>query len=268
MDFFGGRRICVATLRLAMCGICVQLTIVHSLHDTPWPSTSVQASAAPLQVTVAGQVDPYAVRVGQRQTFKAVVWSNANLGRVLVDFEVHNQLGLKVFEAVQTVLVRANQYLTVRQAYSPARGSFADVYQLKIGIFSTNWKRLYVWNDDAAPLQVRGRSRPHIITTGGAVPSFAYRGNTVKLTARISIKRADVSMFLVDMELYQGGVQIHKYVNPTAHVTRNRVTNVSTHWVVPPNARSGPYIMKIGIFGPHWSPLYTWNDRAATFVVG
>jgi hypothetical protein len=38
-------------------------------------------------------------------------------------------------------------------------------------------------------------------------------------------------------------------------------------WPVPPDAKSGDYVVKVGVFTPGWGRQYDWNDAATTFTV-
>jgi hypothetical protein len=41
----------------------------------------------------------------------------------------------------------------------------------------------------------------------------------------------------------------------------------SANWTVPLTMTPGSYTVKIGVFSPGWTTLYTWNNTAAVFTV-
>ncbi len=43
--------------------------------------------------------------------------------------------------------------------------------------------------------------------------------------------------------------------------------SLSAAWVVPPTLARGAYTLRIGVFGPSWSPLYAWIDTRTTVSV-
>ena len=55
---------------------------------------------------------------------------------------------------------------------------------------------------------------------------------------------------------------------PIANLSAAAPLVVAQSCAVPVNAVAGTYYLKVSVFGPNWSPTYTYNNGAASFVVG
>ena len=73
---------------------------------------------------------------------------------------------------------------------------------------------------------------------------------------------------LVDIELYdpKGTKVAQRYWDGATF--RNAIARSFTFtWTVGSARRTGTWTVKIGIFSPAWANLFTWRDRARTFLV-
>ncbi len=83
-------------------------------------------------------------------------------------------------------------------------------------------------------------------------------------SANQTLKGVVVDFYIVDAH---GKLVTQAWRTPVALMaTKPQV--VSASWMVPATQRSGSYTVKVGVFGPHWSPLIAWNNDAATLTVG
>ena len=72
---------------------------------------------------------------------------------------------------------------------------------------------------------------------------------------------------VLDLEVYgPTGKKVFQQA-PTVTLRAGVPSSVTQQYVVPAGAASGSYSFRIGVFGPGWSPLYTWNGNAGSFTV-
>jgi hypothetical protein len=100
-----------------------------------------------------------------------------------------------------------------------------------------------------------------------ANPATVARGSTTTLAATIVSNQA-LSGAIVDFEVYNtAGTKLYQtYRSPVAFAA-NSAKTVKATWTVPTSQATGRYTLKIGVFGPNWNPLYTWDNSAATITV-
>ncbi len=104
-------------------------------------------------VVATGLVAPATVTLGQSATLNAYVTSKgATLTNTNVDLEVYNASGTRVFQKVFSAitLTADQQRRFIINWTAPTKGA----YTLKLGVFSSDWSKLYIWNNDAAKLLV------------------------------------------------------------------------------------------------------------------
>jgi len=106
------------------------------------------------------------------------------------------------------------------------------------------------------------------ITNADSAPAVAVPGTMVTLRATASanqmLKGAIVDFYIVDAH---GKLVTQAWQTPV-DLTATKPRVVSTSWMVPANQGSGSYTLKVGVFGPNWSPLIAWNNDVATLTVG
>lgn len=256
------RRHYLAALLVALCATCGQLQLNHVWS----PALVAEAASAPA-LSVTASVRFNSIRIGQKERLIAVVRSKTALGRSLVDFEVDDRRGARVYQGVKVVTIGANRPVTVSQTFVTAPSDFAGTYYFKIGVFSANWKRRYVWVNDAKSFTIHGRVLPHISAAGTIPAQRVYPRQAVTLTARVSLRGPTQSNLLIDIEIYHGATKVYQRGITGIRLVANSVTSVTNRWVVPANAPRGAYVMRVGVFGSRWSPLYAWNGNAMTFTV-
>jgi hypothetical protein len=87
------------------------------------------------------------------------------------------------------------------------------------------------------------------------------RGGTVRITASVRPTRSQTALFSI--EVYRGTKQVfHRTFDQTA-LRRGRVRTYTARWAVPADATPGEYAVALGVFGPGFEGLRSWNDRAA-----
>jgi hypothetical protein len=253
-------RLCCAAVLVAV------VAAVDCSDGFVWSAVPDAAFAAPV-VTINGRAHSIYLNAGQTQTFVATVRSNEPLGSVLVDFEVHDTLDVKVFQAWKTVQIPANRLVFVTERYRVARTVLSGVYRLQLGVFGSTWKPLYAWNDSAAQFLIQGRPRPEISVGGQVEPRTVHPGESVTLTETIAVHGRGMSNILADIEVDRGSTKVYQYVKTGVHIPGNRIVRITGLWVVPARERSGTYIINVGVFSSQWSHLYAWDGGAARLVI-
>jgi len=122
----------------------------------------------------------------------------------------------------------------------------------------------------ATPPSLPTTAQPVAVTIGGAsvAPGLVVPDGVATLTDTITVNQS-LSGAIVDFYVYDAAGRL------VSQIPQNPVTLaagipqvVSTSWTVPAGQAPGAYTLKVGVFGPGWSPLYAWSDQAATFSVG
>ena len=92
------------------------------------------------------------------------------------------------------------------------------------------------------------------------------RGSTENITATVKVDRAITA--IVDVEVYgPNGQKVFQKYFDNATLAANTQRTFAASWAVPTGAARGTYMVRIGVFSPGWSQLYSWNNAAVPFVV-
>jgi hypothetical protein len=83
-----------------------------------------------------------------------------------------------------------------------------------------------------------------------------------------SVTSSAAANVLVDIEVYSpSGAKVFQRAFDNQAFTAGQKRTYSVSWRVPGTAQRGTYVVKLGIFGPGWSGLRSWNDSAVRFTV-
>jgi hypothetical protein len=109
---------------------------------------------------------------------------------------------------------------------------------------------------------------PQVSASGSLSAASVKQGQTETLTAKVT-SNVNLSNVIIDMEVYGPGPSYPKVFQQTqtTNLTAGTPVTMIRPFTLSSTATTGTYTYKIGIFGPNWSPLYTWNDAAGTFTV-
>ncbi len=122
----------------------------------------------------------------------------------------------------------------------------------------------------ALPTATPGRPAPALavsISGASVTPLTVTSGATATVQAMLTTS-APLTGTIVDFYLYDAGGRLvaQTWRGPVSFVA-GAPRPLSAAWTVLPTLTGGAYTLKIGVFGPGWSPLYAWIDTAATFTV-
>jgi hypothetical protein len=109
--------------------------------------------------------------------------------------------------------------------------------------------------------------QPGYTTSASAAPVAVARGAVVSFSASAR-SNAAASNMVVDLEVYDSsGVKVFQTSWTGQSFSAAQSRTYITSWSVPSTARVGQYTVKIGIFGPNWTPMVHWNNGATTFTI-
>jgi hypothetical protein len=105
-----------------------------------------------------------------------------------------------------------------------------------------------------------------ITATGSVASKTVARGGHESVTATVT-SNADAGTVVVDLEIYGPDGKKAFQQSQTVELRANRPVQVMRDFALPSGAARGQYQVKIGVFGPTWSPLYTWTNDGGSFTV-
>lgn len=245
----------------------------NSSTPTPAPSgsgTPAPACATPSISFGSGNAAPGSAAPGSPILMSIALKASCAIS-ALVDFELYNQSGTKVWQSWQNNKSLTDQTQTFSTTWNAPSTEAAGTYTLKVGVFSTNWGKLYGWDDNATSLTETAAAsacsgNPAItFGSGSAAPVSLAPGATTTLSETLTSSCA--SKALIDFEVYDSsGNQVFQAWQDNQSLTGQPQT-FSTHWTVPAGQPAGTYTLKIGVFGTGWSAFYAWNDNATQLKV-
>jgi hypothetical protein len=241
-----------------------------------------RATASPVVSVTGASATPARARAGDTERLVADVSTNATLRNALVDFEVYNAEGAKVYQMVwpntrgpQVVSFVAGRPRTFQTTWHVPGKQAADTFTFKVGVFGVGWKPTYVWDNAAATFTVGTPAIPAVVTITGtlATPVLTTANTPEHLVATISAS-APLNNTIVDFEVYnalgkKAFQQVWPNTNSPAPVNFAAHRPVPFHviWKIPAGASAGIYTLKVGVFGAGWSRQYAWANTAATFTI-
>jgi hypothetical protein len=99
------------------------------------------------------------------------------------------------------------------------------------------------------------------------MPATVSAGGSERLAATVSTTAA-LSGAIVDFEVYSaGGSKVYQSYQSSVNFVATAPQSFQATWSVPAGQATGTYTFKLGVFGANWSPLYVWDNAAATFSV-
>ena len=244
----------------------------HAAQATPAPNPGQPLPTATPQPTpqfgVMGGVSGRSFSPGQTVPLTATVSVDTDMGTVMVDQEVYDATGAKVFQQTRTLDIRAGTPLNVASEFVLPRAASGGTYSYKFGVFGPNWTPVYAWVASAASFTVQGPPAAVVSATGSVSPTSLAVGQTGTFTATVSAAKNSLSGVIVDMEVYSfTGVQLCKPITQNVDVPKDGQRTFTAQCTVGRQMPPGKYVLKVAVFGPNWTPQLAWNGSAATFTV-
>jgi hypothetical protein len=117
-----------------------------------------------------------------------------------------------------------------------------------------------------APARTAPPPAPSVKTIGTVSQATLKPGGTEQLHASVR-SNTDLGTAVVDLELYDASNTKVFQDTQNVDIAANKTYSVHRQYKLPDSAHGGTYHYKIGVFGPGWTPIYTWNDSAGGFQV-
>jgi hypothetical protein len=232
---------------------------------------------APVTFTSTAVVTVPSVPAGGSVLVTATVGASAATN-ALVYLEVNDPNGNVVFQQWwpdQSFV--AGQPLTFSANWQLPSSANVGNYAVHVGIYSPDGLNRYAWTKNAAqfavsvpppaPTPAPPPPAPPVFTTAA---SFANRivpaGETLAISATVTSTTA--TQALVDVEVYdKAGARVFQQWWDNQTFAAGQQVTYNTTWQVPSTTAAGDYTVAVGMFGPGWTPQYSWNAGAAQFSV-
>ncbi len=240
---------------------------LYAWNDNAASFTITGGGTPPSTPTFSDQVslDNSSYNPGAQAAITTNVTATADAPNILIDTEVYDAAGNKISQNFAVTNLAANQQKALTWQYVVP--NINGQYYVKVGIFSPDWSKLYLWDNNAASFQVGGTPSPPpaSFVTLAALPQNSY-GPSAQATLTTSVTSSvDVSNALIDTEIYDSSKNKVSQNFLTAGLTGGQPYMAPWNLALP--AATGAYTIKIGVFSPGWGTLYSWNDSAGAFTI-
>jgi hypothetical protein len=109
-------------------------------------------------------------------------------------------------------------------------------------------------------------AKPVFTSTATSTPAAVAHGTPTTIQATVTDTDGRLNSAIVDLEVFDSaGNRVGQMFWTGQTFTHLLKKSYSWSWTTP--ATPGTYTVRIGVFGPNWTPLYHWNDVAATVTV-
>lgn len=167
-----------------------------SATNTPIPPTNTPVSATSTPVPPSATAmntpiglsftfnhasdGPSQIAPGAAEKFGTTITANGSLGNELVDFEVYNSAGAKIWQAWDSpVSFVAGKPTRFTSSWTLPAQQAAGTYTLKLGVFTSNWA-FQAWDDNAATFTVMGSSSSAAASRVGTTSSHRSSSMSMK----------------------------------------------------------------------------------------
>lgn len=128
--------------------------VMKKWFTSPSAPTAPPAQAAFSSTGTAQQ----SVQVGNAVSLSAAVKTSGAASNVIVDIEVYNSAGQKIFQKFyEGQNFSANETRSFTASWTP---SAEGTYRMTIGVFNSNWSQAHHWNNNGASISVQKASSP------------------------------------------------------------------------------------------------------------
>ena len=255
---------------------------------TPVLPTATATGSTPSSLTLSLSTSAPAKLAGGASTTLRVTLTNksATLTNGVVDLEMYNaanqRVGQQSFSGQSLSTGHAMHYSWAWTA--PAQ---AGVYQLRLGVFGQNWAPTLYWNNQiasttvsvppaATPVASATATPAATITSSGSSLSFTVQPAASTITAthgapatlKVSVTGTGATLMngIVDLEVYDAsGTKVAQQFFDNQTLASGKTHAYSWSWTTP--SQIGTYVVRLGVFGQNWSPMYTWNNQLVTVNV-
>ncbi len=241
--------------------------------NTPLPT----ATSTPVPVGISGvAVSPSSVPANSNAAMSAKVTTVNAVPGSIIDFEVFNASGARVYQTYQSgVNLAANSAQTFTAAWPVPLSQAAGAYSVDIGVFSQNWASRYAWAAPATSFQVTAAlptntPLPTATSTQVAVsvssvavnPSTVSASSSAALSAKVTTAGAMASS-IIDFEVFDAsGTRQYQTYQTGVNLAANATQSFSAAWPVPASTAPGTYTLDVGVFNQWWSYRFAWTGAS------
>jgi hypothetical protein len=143
-----------------------------SVPPTSTPVTPTGTSTSEAVSVSNASATPSTVSPGATVNLVATTVSSNPLPGAIIDFEIYDASGTKIYQTYQTANLNAGSQ-TFNATWPVSTSQTSGTYTLMIGVFGPNWSPDYVWDSDGASIAVGASSATNtpVTPTKTAVPS-------------------------------------------------------------------------------------------------
>lgn len=224
---------------------------------------TVTVTPASMAFSSSASASRSTVAPGGTTTITATVTNTGTsaLTNGIVDLEVYDSAGTRrgqQYFTAQSIPAGGSQTYTWTWTAPTSTGSHA----VKVGVFSSDWATTYHWNPRATTI---GVTAIDVDTTASASPAVIAPSGTTTITSTVTNNGGALENGVVQAELYNpAGTRLD-----TESWTQSFASGqtVSFPWTVTMPATAGSHVVKVGVFGPGFTPTYEYNSNAAVVTV-
>ena len=243
-------------------------TIVTPATNTTFTAAFTATTSTSATFVLSANPGATAYNPNDPATITTTATASQNASNLLLDTELWGS-GKLLQNVVSPVNFTANT--PFNSTWNLAAPGTAGSYSIKTGVFSSDWSKLYAWNDAAGTFTVGSNASGSTSTVPLAFVDSAKFDKTTyspssPFTATSTVRaNQNLSGVILDTEVYNtGGTKVaQNFVS--ANLTANQ--DFASLWQSTVPSAAGTYNVKLAVFNSNWSKVYLWDDAAASFTV-
>ena len=246
------------------------VSFTGTVLSTTVPAQSITLfvlASAPQPFTDLTTASPASVYAGAAVSIQSKITNNGSaVAGAVVTLTVVNKASAIVSSKAWTAQAFSGRQ-TQTCNWSMTAPAATGAYVVRVKVTGATGTPVYCSNDTAAAFTVNpAPTVPAFTATAIPSPASVAGGAPVTIAAQITDTGAAMTGGVVDLEVYDsGGNKVGQQFWQTESFTAGQAKTYPWNWTAP--ATTGAYTIKIGVFGPNWTPDYLWVDNAGTIQV-
>lgn len=232
------------------------------------PFSVFAADAAPAQVSTEIVQPMLPLFLGDTPFIASRIRNDGAETPFNVDMEIYDSSNVRVAQKVfenEVISASSTGYYIF-----PWFPTVAGEYTIKLGLFNSDWSKLYEWTDNA----LRASILPSV-TTPTFEPLFFPESQALTKTTLSVGSKPDATMAihnlgfagdaLVDIEVFHNGSKVGQAFYDNQHFLAGETKKYAFDFTM---LTGGDYDISVGIFKPGWNGLIRWYGQMEIFTVG